>query len=160
MQINTEISLEDNRWLKYPLLSVDYISNIAILTLSYDKTFSKIYNFELSILLTDSERIAKLNNEFRGKDSATNVLSFPNDEDTFLNMSDEIYLGDIAFCFEIIEQEAIAKNISFYDHFAHLLVHGILHLIGHDHETEIEADAMENLETQILLELNISNPYA
>lgn len=106
---------------------------------------------ELSVVLCDDAYIQELNAEYRGKDKPTNVLSFPQDED--------FHLGDIVIAFETIKREADEQNKTFQDHFSHMLVHGFLHLLGYDHESDEEADVMENTEIQILGALGIKNPY-
>jgi len=106
---------------------------------------------EVSILLTNDEEIRSLNKKFRGKDNATNVLSFPQDETGML--------GDIALALETLEREAGEQEKSFSDHFTHLFVHGVLHLMSYDHETDAEQNEMEALEVKILKQLGISNPY-
>ena len=106
-----------------------------------------------------------LNNEFRNKDKATNVLSFSDIEIgwrkivEFIPDSDYMYLGDIAFGYEVIVLEAKNKLISFQDHFKHLVIHAILHLIGYDHIKDEDAQAMESLEIQILEGIGIKSPY-
>lgn len=113
---------------------------------------------ELSILLTDDARIRLLNRDYRGKDKPTNVLSFPaGDEDV---VGRPRLLGDVALALETIEREAAAQSKSLADHVSHLTVHGVLHLLGYDHETESQANAMEALETEILRGLGIADPYA
>lgn len=109
---------------------------------------------ELSILFTDDAHIQVLNRDWRGKDKPTNVLSFPS------AFQASGTLGDIAIAFETVEREAAEGGLTVADHLTHLLVHGILHLIGHDHEAEEEAEAMERLETDILAGLGIADPYA
>jgi len=106
---------------------------------------------EFSLLLTNDTRIQQLNNDFRGKDKPTNVLSFPNDEGD--------YLGDIAISIETIEIEALQQEKEFYHHFTHMLVHGLLHLKGYDHDSEQDAEEMETLEIKILADTGIENPY-
>jgi probable rRNA maturation factor len=91
-----------------------------------------------------------LNKSYRGKDKATNVLSFINDDEP---------LGDIILAYETIEREAIEQEKSFRDHTIHLIIHGILHLMGHDHEVPEEAAKMEAKEIKILKKLGIENPY-
>lgn len=106
---------------------------------------------EISIVLESDENIQVLNRDYRGKDKPTNVLSFPQDE--------EMLLGDIVLAYETIEREAREAKISFRDHFIHLVVHGFLHLIGYDHETDEEAEEMEQLEIDILESMGVKNPY-
>lgn len=107
---------------------------------------------EVAILLTGDAEMQALNRQWRGKDAPTNVLSFPSGED-------EGHLGDVVLAFETVEQEAGEQNIAVADHAAHLVVHGMLHLLGYDHEQEDEAVKMETLETKILATLGIVDPY-
>ena len=108
----------------------------------------------LTILLADDARLRALNASFRDKDKATNVLSFPSAP------SDAPYLGDVALAYGVTEREALAQGKSVAAHAAHLVVHGILHLTGHDHEKAKDARVMETLETGILARLGIADPYA
>ena len=112
---------------------------------------------ELSVLLTDDAHQRRLNNEWRQIDSPTNVLSFPQIA-PFAPLSGLI--GDISLSYETLQREADEQAKSFDDHFTHLLVHGLLHIIGYDHLTEDEAADMEGLETRILAGLGIADPYA
>jgi len=117
---------------------------------------------EVSVLLTDDEAVQVLNRDWRGKDKPTNVLSFPtNDEDTPTTLPEgaPILLGDIAVAFETLSREADEQQKSDADHYSHLLVHGMLHLLGFDHETDEQADEMEPLEIEILAGLGIDSPY-
>jgi len=111
---------------------------------------------ELSVLLTDDAGQRALNGQWRGKDTSTNVLSFPQVE-PFAPLHGLI--GDISLAYETLAREAAEMDKDFEDHFAHLLVHGLLHIIGHDHEQEAEAAHMEGLETRILAKLGIADPY-
>lgn len=112
---------------------------------------------ELSVVFTDDARIRDLNRDWRGKDTPTNVLSFPgSDADEPLGP----LLGDIVVARETTEREALDEGRPLAHHVTHLLVHGLLHLVGHDHEEEAEAEAMERLETAILADLGIPDPYA
>lgn len=113
---------------------------------------------EVSIVFTDDAHIRRLNAEWRGKDAATNVLSFPGTSATGSGVP--LLMGDIVVSCETLRREAEAEGKSFDDHLTHLIVHGFLHLLGHDHETEVEAEEMEDLERRILLSLAIADPYA
>jgi len=113
---------------------------------------------ELSLLLTDDKRIRIVNHDWRGFDKATNVLSFPAVPPEKIASSPVI--GDIVIAFETVAREAEAEEKSFGDHLSHLVVHGLLHLLGEDHETEAEAQRMEALETAALSRLGIADPYA
>jgi probable rRNA maturation factor len=106
----------------------------------------------LTILLANDRKLRTLNISFRGKDKATNVLSFPARHNE--------YLGDIAIAYGVTATEAHAQKKSFADHATHLAVHGVLHLLGYDHETARAARKMEPLEVSILGELGIDDPYA
>lgn len=112
---------------------------------------------EISVLLTDDAEQRELNAQWRGKDSATNVLSFPQIEPFGPVMG---LLGDITLARETLEREAAELDKSLEDHFTHLMVHGFLHILGYDHLEEDEALQMEGLETQILAGLGIDDPYA
>ena len=114
---------------------------------------------ELAIVLTDDSAIRILNRDWRGRDSATNVLSFPAPPAEWQD-DDAPSLGDIVIAYETTAREAAAEGKPLADHLAHLTVHGFLHLLGHDHEDDRDADAMEQLETRILSRLGVPDPYA
>lgn len=101
----------------------------------------------------------RVNAAFRGKDYATNVLSFGTDDDAMEADEEEWYVGDLLICWPILLREAAEQDKDVLHHASHMLVHGLLHLNGYDHETPAEAEAMEALEVKILSELNIPNPY-
>ncbi len=103
----------------------------------------------------------RLNSTFRGKDKPTNVLSFPAPPmPPGAGDADSLFLGDLALGYETCAAEALAEEKSLGDHLAHLVVHGVLHLMGYDHETEAEAEEMEGRERAILASLGIADPYA
>lgn len=119
---------------------------------------------EISLLGTDDARIASLNASFRGRDAPTNVLSWPAvefDLPGHLPAEEErpVFLGDVALAFGTCTEEARTANIPFRDHVLHLCVHGILHLLGYDHETDADAGRMESLEVKALASLGIPDPY-
>ena len=116
---------------------------------------------ELAIMLTDDSGIRTLNNNWRGIDKPTNVLSFPALQPTAGAPSDAPrMLGDIAIAYETTRKEADDEQKPFDHHLSHLAVHGFLHLIGYDHEKDDDAEAMESLEQEILEHLGIPDPYA
>ena len=117
---------------------------------------------ELAIVLTDDAAIRTLNRDWRGKDSATNVLSFPALQPTGPRDDDDAprMLGDIAIAYQTTRKEADEEQKPFDHHLSHLAVHGFLHLIGYDHEKDDDAEAMESLEREILAQLGIPDPYA
>lgn len=110
---------------------------------------------ELTVLLTGDDRMRALNKKFRGKPRPTNVLSFPS-----VVPSGDGYLGDIAIAFGVTAYEAGVAHKSLSNHAAHLVVHGVLHLLGYDHEVARDARTMEALEVAILSRLGIDDPYA
>lgn len=116
--------------------------------------------FELSVILTDDHTVQGLNRDYRGKDQATNVLSFAV-RDTGMPVPPDLPepLGDIVLAFETTAREADEQNKTTGDHLCHLLVHGVLHLLGYDHMHDDEAEEMESLETQILTGLGLQDPW-
>lgn len=108
----------------------------------------------LAILLADDARLAELNAAFRSREGPTNVLSFPAPENP------EGWLGDVALAFGTCEREAEAQGKPLAHHLQHLVAHGVLHLVGYDHETDAEAAEMEGLEVKILAGLGVPDPYA
>ncbi len=111
---------------------------------------------ELSIRIVDTEEGRTLNREYRGRDYATNVLSFPVELPPGVTLP---LIGDLAICAPVVAREAAEQGKAARDHWAHMTVHGVLHLLGYDHIEDIEAEAMEALETRILAGLGIANPY-
>tara|TARA_R110001599_G_scaffold55753_62_gene154545 strand:+ start:4813 stop:5397 length:585 start_codon:yes stop_codon:yes gene_type:complete len=112
---------------------------------------------ELSIVLSSDADVRILNRDYRGKDTATNVLSFPSGLSADLSGTD--MLGDVILAFETVSMEAARDGKSLEAHLRHLVVHGVLHLLGYDHETEDEATEMERREVEILGGFGISDPY-
>lgn len=113
---------------------------------------------EVSVLMTDDRRIRVINRDWRGFDKATNVLSFPAVPPSAIATSPA--LGDIVIAYETVLREAADEEKSVDDHLSHLVVHGLLHLLGEDHETDAEAERMERLEIAALARLGIADPYA
>jgi probable rRNA maturation factor len=116
---------------------------------------------EIGIACVDNDESHKLNLEYRQKDKPTNVLSFPSDiPEEVLPLLDAWPMGDLVICIPVVLQEAIDQSKTPIEHFTHMLVHGVLHLMGYDHETsEVDAEEMEALEIKILAKLGFDNPY-
>ena len=112
--------------------------------------------FELTIRLVNCEESQQLNNQYRSKDKPTNVLSFPFEVPDGIELN---LLGDLIICIEVMKQEAKEQNKALFDHWAHLVIHGCLHLVGFDHISDSEALEMESIEITILEKLGIINPY-
>ncbi len=114
---------------------------------------------EVSVRIVDAGEIHALNREYRGIDKPTNVLSFPAGEVEGLPADVPRLLGDIVICAEVVRAEAAEQGKDVAAHWAHMLVHGALHLLGHDHETDAEAVEMEALEARILSNFGVPDPY-
>lgn len=112
---------------------------------------------ELSIRIVDEHESQSLNHQYRGKDKPTNVLSFPADLPPELELP---LLGDLVICANVVEREAKEQNKVLEAHWAHMTIHGCLHLLGYDHIDDAEAEAMESLESQLIMSLGYSEPYS
>ena len=117
---------------------------------------------EVSVRIVDEAESRELNKRFREIDKATNVLSFPSEFGLNADLAPDLprMLGDIVICGPVVEREAIAQHKAPATHWAHLLVHGTLHLLGHDHEEDAEAAEMESIETRILERRGVRDPYS
>lgn len=151
------MTIEINRVVKSPLWSgkdfakrKDMVNIVCLifnyLSLSDDKS--------MSIVLVNDIQMHKMNLKFRGKNKSTNVLSFPCD-----NEFDDDYIGDVVLSFETIEKESIEQGKSLENHFKHLLVHGILHILGYDHVEDDERLVMEKIEVDILKKIGVIGVY-
>ena len=138
-------------------LSVQYACNREGLPLRADfvrwARAALVGGGEITIRLVDAEEGQELNAEYRGKDYATNVLSFPYD-------TEPVVVGDLVICPSVVAREASEQNKPLAAHYAHLTVHGMLHLQGWDHDNDDDAEAMENEEKEILAALGYPDPYA
>jgi len=142
-----DIEVEDDAW--------SLVGDIeALVTRAADAALAGERGRAVTVLLTDDETVRELNDRFRGKDKPTNVLSFPAIENP------EGFIGDIALAYGVCAREAADQGKPLADHLQHLVAHGVLHLVGYDHQTDAEAEAMEALETRILAGLGIADPYA
>lgn len=158
VRVDVEILISEPAWSQVlPDIERRCIAIVAAAAPYLDVAFPA----EVSVLLCDDERSRALNGRFRGQDKPTNVLSFPADHPSVAedDHEDPTPLGDIAIAFGVTRDEARAAGRPIADHLAHLLVHGLLHLRGHDHQHDDEAEAMEALERRILRTLAIDDPY-
>lgn len=122
-----------------------------------EQALQQVYpGLEQSIRVVDEVESRQLNKAYRGKDRSTNVLSFPSEQSELLDYD---YLGDLVICAVVVEAEALQQGKSLTAHWAHMIVHGMLHLQGYDHLDESEAEQMEALEIEILAALGHTNPY-
>ena len=132
------------------------------------KLLTKNFGLEIAVSLVSDAQIKKINQQFRDKNKATDVLSFSNLDENLIRQiglkkaigaCNYLLLGDIVIAYETVKKESLAQKKKFHEHLTHLILHSILHLIGFDHEDEKMAKIMENLEIKILKTLKIQNPY-
>jgi len=116
-------------------------------------------NVEVAVRVVDADEIRTLNRLYRDQDKATNVLSFPAADIDGLPADASRLLGDVVVCAPVVTDEASEQGKTLQNHWAHMLVHGTLHLLGFDHENDVEATAMESLETRILASKSVTDPY-
>lgn len=168
------LQMKDPRWVETPNSpgSSDWEAVAARILPAIGKSLSaearEAISGEICLVLANDAQITELNKAWRGKDGPTNVLSFPAEDDSpdipqtggnLEESQDESVLGDVVFAFETIAREAAEQGKSFHNHVAHLLVHGVLHLLGYDHQSDEDAGQMESLERRILATLDIADPY-
>jgi probable rRNA maturation factor len=147
------IDVEDERW--STIAHLEEILQKAAAALNARQSFAG----EINLILVDDDAMRDLNKTWRGKDKPTNVLSFPAPRGLTMPPGETAPLGDIAMSYDTLAMEAVRDHKTLSDHLQHLFIHGLLHLLGHDHETETEALEMEALEVEILSGLGIANPY-
>ncbi len=163
MQTNIDLIRKDKRWNDHKFIKKVFLKRIVNILVSEIDVFKYTNSIELTLLLTNNKDITHLNKEFLGKDRPTNVLSFPDKDLDYKNLSNkdfigDVILGDIAFSIEVLEKESLEQDIMFQNHFTHLFLHAILHLIGYDHDLEEDFEIMKNLEIKLLNKLGIDKP--
>lgn len=146
--VRCDLIVEDDRW-----ALLGDLDSLALRALGAASDLVPDGSGTLALLLADDAALHELNRDFLGKDRPTDVLSFPS-----LPM-DRPFLGDIAMAYGVAASDAARQGRALADHFAHLLIHGYLHLLGFDHETDEDAARMEALEIRALQSLSIGNPY-
>ncbi len=152
-----DISRQDGDWSKFDSL------DMAIAEAARAVSAARELDFEpalATVALSDDSRVRGLNAMYRHQDKPTNVLSFPAPKGTMSEIEDRAFLGDIVLAVETVAQEAQDLGLPPVHHLQHLVVHGLLHLLGFDHEDAGEAEAMEALETVLLARIGVADPYA
>ena len=154
---NIDISIESPDWAALP--DAQAIAAAAAAAALASETEA----IELSLVLSSDDFVGALNRDYRGRDEPTNVLSFPGERprQSAPEMGRPVLLGDVVVAFGVARREADAddRGISLADHLSHLVIHGVLHLLGHDHQNAAEAEVMEGLEVRLLSGLGINDPY-
>lgn len=150
MTIELEIQIASNaKTLPHPSQFKNWVSRIL------DERMDEI---EITIRIVDEEEITELNRKFREKNSPTNVLAFPAEINSNIDLPINI-LGDVVICASVVEEQAKQANKELLAHWAHMVTHGVLHLLGYDHQNDHDAKKMEDLETKILIDLGFPAPY-
>jgi probable rRNA maturation factor len=155
--VNLEIEVDRAAWHDLPAAEalVREATAAAFARLGTSDLAGKVLN----VTLADDATVAQLNAQWRGKPRPTNVLSFPADQGIAIPPGELRPLGDVILAAGVVRAEAAQQSKSLADHFSHLVVHGILHIMGYDHLDDAQADEMEGLEKEILLKLGITDPY-
>ena len=148
-----DLIIEDESWRSRMPLVEDWTTRVHAMAAEVETALAS----DAALLLTGDQEMRELNARFRQIDKPTNVLAFPADA---AGGGEERFLGDIAMSAARCEEEARERGLSFEAHATHLLVHGMLHLIGYDHQTDEEAAAMERRETEILAALGVADPHS
>jgi len=160
VEVCVDITVDDDQWAKLDLATLAHRACVEGLA-----TLGMTGAYTISLLATNDAQIARLNQEFRGTPSATNVLSWPTEDlaptapGLRPKLPQDHDIGDIALSYETCVAEATSFDISLHDHVTHLVLHGCLHLLGFDHEHDADATVMESLEIETLAKLGIKNPY-
>ena len=161
--ITVETIAED--WPPYDWVALAERASTAALAASPQAALAETTaTIEIAVRLTSDDEVHALNRQYRQQDKPTNVLSFPMVQpdliETLANTDDgEVLLGDIVIAYGVCAREAEEKGVSLEHHAAHLIVHGVLHLLGHDHMNDVDADAMEAIERAAMASLGLHDPY-
>jgi probable rRNA maturation factor len=156
------INTQEAKWKKEMPGVKSIIKKSCTATLQHTGIIKHAKEIDISVLLASDAYVKELNSNYRAQNKPTNVLSFPQEElsaGNYKNIDKKISLGDIVFALETVKQEAVQQNKDFGHHLAHLAVHGTLHLLGYDHEGDVDAEVMEALEIRILAGMYIESPY-
>jgi len=160
LDIDLQIALPDSTKLSIYLPTIQNFEEWIRAALSTQTQLSHQKPIELTLRIVEAEESQNLNNEYRDKQKPTNILSFPSDVPDFISAQQEtLYLGDLIICATVLLEEAQQQQKQIAHHWAHICVHGVLHLLGYDHVQEQEAEAMEGLERIILHNIDVDDPY-
>lgn len=165
--LEIELILEDQRWCE---ISQDFaflkkavllaLSQHPAKTASPDIVAMKSPHRLAVLVLSNDETVERLNKSYRGKDKSTNILSFPSTDDVLPGEEAEpVHIGDAILAYEYVRNEAENEKKEIKTHISHLVIHGVLHLLGYDHEESDEAETMETLEINLMNQLGLENPY-
>lgn len=154
--VHIDIAVLDERWEQVP--DLDRLVRTAALA-AVENGSGNTDPAELSLVFSNDARVRELNADYRGKPAPTNVLSFPSSMPGDVPAGHVRLLGDVVVAFETINREASEQGKTFENHLCHLIVHGVLHLLGYDHEIDSSADKMEALEVAALAQISVPNPY-
>jgi probable rRNA maturation factor len=160
MEIKIEKSINASKWYEHSdIIDMAYLERVvtyAILGSKYHNLFEEV---ELAITFTDNNEISQINKEFRGKNGPTNIISLQVEDFINYNKKQYVFLGDIIVSIEKIEQETQEEEKTFFNHCSHLIVHGVLHLLGYNHKLDKEQKVMESIEVEVLKNLGLTSPY-
>ena len=150
-----DVVVEKQEWYGLEFDFIQHIEDVCALVLKECGTHIAS-DLELTILLSDDEKLQELNSTYSHKNEPTNVLSFCYDQPV---QCDYLYLGDIAVSYQRLEKESIEMVKSMQEYLTHLIIHGVLHLLGHDHVEELDATKMERIETKLMKKFGYNDPY-
>ena len=159
-RVTIDISIQYPDWERIPdIEDIVRISTLCSINAINLPTIATGRELEVSIVMANDELLHVLNREYRDKDTPTNVLTFANLDGEDINTEGVLNLGDVLLSFQTIQRESKEQGKFMLDHLKHLIVHGVLHLLGFDHIEEEQANDMEALEIRILQQLGVQNPY-
>lgn len=156
------LTVQNNIFVNFDLVNKKWnkllVYGLAYKAITITLNTCKILNTELTIRLTNDKEMQSLNKRWRNKNSTTNVLAFPNNQDLLTDKKQK-YMGDIILSYNVLKKESLYRKIPFQDHMVHLIVHGVLHLCGYEHDKKMDETKMINKEKKILCKVGIKDPY-
>lgn len=158
--LQIDVAIQDPAWEEMAAIETLVLGTVrTAMQMAVKPKIAEDKDLEISIVLANDDLIHVLNREYRGKDKPTNILTFAALDAEEPQGTDMINLGDVVLSYQTIEREAKEQGRFLQDHVTHLVVHGVLHLLGYDHHDDDEANNMESLEIRILEKLGVQNPY-